>query len=49
MQADRAYNGSAKYVKHQKLDQSASLFFLLTPTRWRNPHSLRQGKSRPGS
>src|ERR1700733_9810730 len=26
MQADRAYNGSAKYVKHQKLDQSASLF-----------------------
>jgi predicted RNA-binding protein (virulence factor B family) len=31
MQADRAYNGSAKYVKHQKLDQSASLLFLLTP------------------
>ena len=31
MQADKAYNGSAKYVKHQKLDQNASLFFLLTP------------------
>src|SRR6185503_12667837 len=30
MQADRAYNGSARYVKHQKLDPSASLFFLLT-------------------
>jgi len=32
MQADKAYNGSVKYVKRQKLDQSASfIFFLLTP------------------
>src|ERR1700690_4339663 len=47
MQADRAYNGSAKYVKHQKLDQSASLFFLLTPATGELLTSLPQGKSRP--
>src|SRR5258708_11424174 len=44
MQADRAYNGSVKYVKHQKHGQSASLFFLLTPLIWRNSHFVTTGQ-----
>ena len=44
MQADKAYNGSAKYVKHQKLDQSASLFFLLTPQVRRNSSFVATGQ-----
>src|SRR5258708_20508907 len=44
MQGDRAYNGSVKYVKHQKHGQSASLFFLLTPLIWRNSHFVTTGQ-----
>jgi hypothetical protein len=44
MPADRAYNGSVKYVKHQKLDQSASLFLSPDCVNPANPHFYTTGQ-----